>query len=60
MSKKNEDKYISGFIRDLKCNKIGYVKSPLIANKISKLAPDIRLEYNREDDIWIAYYDHFD
>lgn len=56
---KSDEKFIYGMIRDIKVNRLCYVKRPALVATIKALAPEIEFEYDKEDDIWIARYNHF-
>lgn len=56
---KSESKRISNLIKDIKVNKIGYIKNPSLVIKVRDMAPEIDLEYVKDDNIWIAKYNHF-
>jgi hypothetical protein len=53
---KGDDKFVAGFIRDIKTNKLAYVRSPKIVELIKQAEPDIQFEYVKDEDIYIAKY----
>lgn len=55
-----DDKYVKGFIRDIKKNGLAYVRSPKIVQCIKKADSDIQFIYDKEDDIYKAYYNKKD
>lgn len=50
------DKFISGLVRDIKFNRMGYIKSEIVANKVRAYDPEIEIVYRKEEKLYIASY----
>jgi hypothetical protein len=49
-------KYIKGLCRDIRVNKIGYIKSEIVANKVREHDPEIIISYDKEERLYTATY----